>query len=132
VEQTGNPKVSYKIGNFLECMDGDLDIIFIFYPLLLRYQLLLWGLPLRYFAPQKMLSKAAAMTRPGGWLVVLCHSLREHKLLLKFAQAIGEYQLLREGRVLSNLVDFHGETNDTHFSIWEKQEPNISARSTDS
>jgi hypothetical protein len=98
----------------------DHDIIFIFYPLLLRYQLLLWGLPLRFFAPQKILSKAAELTRSGGWLVVFCHTQREHELLLEFGQEIGVYQLLREGQVLSNLADFQGETNDSRFSIWEK------------
>jgi hypothetical protein len=119
LEQTGNPEVRYKIGDFLEYTDGEQDIIFIFYPLLLRYQLLLWGLPLRHFAPKSILAKAASLIRPGGWLVVLCHTLREHDLLLGFGRTIGNVRLLREGQVLSNLVDFHGETNDGRFSIWE-------------
>ena len=73
VEQTGNPKVHYEIGDFLEPREGEFDIIFVFYPLLIRYQLLLWGLPLRYFAPKSILSQAASLTLSGGWLVVLCH-----------------------------------------------------------
>jgi len=124
VEQTGNPKVHYEIGDFLEHSEGEYDIIFLFYPLLIRYQLLLWGLPLRYFAPKSILSQAAALTRSGGWLVVLCHTLREHEVLLEICQAIGDYQLLREGLVLSNLMDFHGEINDNRFSIWMKLEHN--------
>lgn len=130
LEQTGNPKVRYKIGDFLECVAGENDIIFIFYPLVLRYHLLLWGLPLRYFAPRKILSRAAALTRPGGWLFVFCHTLLEHELLLEFGRATGEYQLLREGDVLSNLVDFKGEKNERRFSIWEKRslsDRNVSA-----
>jgi hypothetical protein len=124
VEQTGNPEVHYEIGDFLEFREGDYDIIFIFYPLLLRYQLLLWGLPLRYFAPKSILSQAASLTRPGGWVVVLCHTLREHEVLLELCKAIGTYQLLREGQVLSNLMDFHEESNDSRFSIWMKMEKN--------
>jgi len=120
LEQTGNPEVQYTIGDILEYTDGEQDIIFIFYPFLLRYHLLLWGLPLRHFAPKSILAKAAALTRPGGWLVVLCHTLREHELLLGFGRTIGNLQLLRDGQVLSNLVDFHGEKNDCRFSIWEK------------
>jgi len=124
VEQTGNQNVRYKISDFLKLREGEHDIIFIFYPFLLRYQLLLWGLPLRYFAPKKILLQAAALTRPGGWLVVFSHTLREHEVLLELCQAIGEYQLLREGQILSNLMDFHGETNDSRFSIWVKMEYN--------
>ena len=120
VEQTGNPEVRYEIGDFLQIREGDNDIIFIFYPLLLRYQLLLWGLPLRHFAPKSILSQAAALTRPGGWLVVLCHTMLEHEVLLELGRSTGAYQLLREGQVLSNLVDFRGETNDNRFSIWKK------------
>ncbi len=123
LEQTGNPEVCYRIGDFLEWKDGEQDIIFIFYPLLLRYHLLLWGLPLRYFAPEKILAKAAALTRPGGWLIVLCHTRREHELLLGFGRATGEYELLREGEVSSNLVDFQGAVDETCFSVWEKKKP---------
>ncbi len=120
LEQTGNPEVRYRTADFLEYRGGGQDIIFIFYPLVLRYHLLLWGLPLRYFAPQKILAKAAALTRPGGWLIVLCHTRREHELLLEFCRGRGEYQLLREGGVVSNLVDFQGEPEESHFSIWKK------------
>ena len=94
--------------------------MFLFYPLLIRYQLLLWGLPLRYFAPQRFVNQAAAATRPGGWLVVFCHTLREHNVAMDLVRATGACQLLREGQALSNLVDFQGEANDSRFSIWRK------------
>jgi hypothetical protein len=123
VEQTGNPKVRYEIGDFLDSRERGHDIIFIFYPLLLRYQVLLWGLPLRYFAPKSILLQAAGLTRPGGWLVVFCHTLREHEVLLDLGQAAGDYQLLREGQVVSKLTDLHGETNDSRFSVWKKSGP---------
>jgi SAM-dependent methyltransferase len=121
-EQTGNPEVRYTVGDFLAWRDGEQDIIFLFYPLLLRSHVLLWGLPLRYYAPKKILSKAAALTRPGGWLVVLCHTLAEHEILLEFCRAMGGYGLLREGKGGSNLSDFHGETDDCRFSVWERRE----------
>jgi len=120
VEQTGNPNVRYEIGDFLKCTKSGHDIVFMFYPLVLRYQVLLWGLPLRYFAPGKMLQQAAALTRPGGWLVVFCHNLSEHQALLKLAHERNEYRLLRAGQVVSTLIDFQGEANDNRFSIWQK------------
>jgi SAM-dependent methyltransferase len=120
VDQTGNLEVRYELGDFLKSREAGFDFVFIFYPLVMRYQLLLWGLPLRYFAPQCFLAQAATMTRPGGWLVVFCHTLREHEIFLELGRATKAYQLLREGQVLSNLVDFHGEVNDSRFSIWRK------------
>ena len=121
-QQTGNPGVRYEIGDFLEGRARGHDIVFIFYPLLMRYQLLLWGLPLRYFAPGRFLAQTAAVTRPGGWLVVFCHTLREHELLLELGHATGKYRLLREGQVLSNLVNFGKERDESRFSIWRRKE----------
>jgi SAM-dependent methyltransferase len=119
-EQTGNPQVRYQVGDFLKVGAGEQDIIFLFYPLLLRHHLLLWGLPLRYFAPKALLSQAAALTRPGGWLVVFCHTQPEHEVLLELARATGGFQLLREGGVVSNLVESHAQTMDRRFSIWKR------------
>ena len=122
-EQTGNPQVRYRIGDFLKWREGGQDVIFLFYPLVLRYQLLLWGLPLRHFAPISMLKQAAALIRPDGWLVVYCHTLREHEALLELATAAEAFQLLREGRLSSELVVPDIQTNDRRFSIWKSTKP---------
>jgi len=67
-EQTGNPEARYEVGDFLQCREGGYDFVFLFYPLLLGYQMLLWGLPFRFFAPQRLVDQAAAALRPGaGW-----------------------------------------------------------------
>jgi len=123
VDQTGNPEVRYEIGDFLKSREAEYDFVSIFYPFVLRYQLLLWGLPLRFFSPRNILTQAATLTRSGGWLVVLCHTLREHELFLELGRSSGAYELLREGQASSNLVDFHGKVNDRRFSIWKKNEP---------
>ena len=122
LEQTGNPRVRYLVADFLEVTVAGQDIVFIFYPLLLRYQLLLWGLPLRYFAPGRLLAHAAALTRPGGWLVVFCHCLREHEAMLELGGASDDYRLLRAGELSGNLVDSRGEEDDRRFSVWRKKE----------
>lgn len=118
--QTGNAEVCYEVGDFLKSRDASYDIITVFYPFVTRYQLLLWGLPLRFFSPRNFLSKAAAMTRPGGWLLVYCHTKKEQDRLLKLGSSIGAYELLREGPVKSNLVDFYEDIQDRHFSIWKR------------
>lgn len=119
--QTANPEVRYEIGDFLKSRGGGYDIITIFYPFVTRYQLLLWGLPLRFYSPRNFLAKAAEQNRPGGWLVVFCHTRREHELFLELGRATAAYSLLREGQVVSNLVDFHEAVADRRFSIWVKK-----------
>ena len=118
--QTGNPDVLYRVGDFLADTERDFDIITIFYPFVTRHHLLLWGLPLRYFQPMKLLSKAADMTRPGGWLVVFTHSRNEHLVFLDLGRKSEGYELINEGPALSSLVDFHAEVADRHFSVWRR------------
>jgi hypothetical protein len=131
--QTGNPGIRYAVGDFLKSgvlksgvlqngeEAGGYDAITIFYPFVTRYQLLLWGLPLRFFSPRNFLARAAALTRPGGWLVVFCHSLREHELFLEMGKATETYTLLREGPALSDLVDFYEDVQDRRYSVWRKR-----------
>jgi len=120
VEQTGNINVRYVVGDFRKLRAQGRDIVFLFYPLVLRYQLLLWGLPVHYFDPEGMVANAATSTRPGGWLVVFCHTMPEHKRFLEICQKNGAFTLLREGEALSTLVHYYAETRDRRFSIWMK------------
>jgi SAM-dependent methyltransferase len=119
--QTGNPETQYQVGDFLQFQGKDYDVVFLLYPLLIRYQLLLWGLPLRCFAPQQLVDRAVAALRPGGWLVVFCHTLREHGVALELGRGNGGVELLREGPIRASLVDFQGEQNDSRFSVWSKR-----------
>src|SRR5690606_6001569 len=105
--QTGNPEVTFEIADFLELRNREYDVLTVFYPFVLRHHLLLWGLPLRYFKPEGFFPKAAALIRPGGWLLVFTHTLREHDRLLEWGRASREFILAKEGAALSELVDFH-------------------------
>ena len=88
-EQTGNPSVRYLTGDFLRCPLEGLDLVTVFYPFVTRHALLLWGLPLRFFEPAGLLERAAAVTRPGGWLVVFCHTSEEQERFLALGHASG-------------------------------------------
>jgi hypothetical protein len=120
VEQTENPAVHYQIGDFLKVKEGAYDIISIFYPFVTRHQILLWGLPLRFFSPKNFLEHAAALTKVGGCLLVYCHSQLEQNLFLEFGRSIPALTLVREGPVVSNLVDFYEDIEGRRFSIWQK------------
>jgi hypothetical protein len=119
-EQTGNPDVRYVVDDFRKRREQGHDILFLFYPLVLRYQQLLWGLPLHVFDPEGIVAHAAVSTRSCGWLVVFCHTIPEHKIFLDLCRKNGAFTLLREGEALSMLVDFYAKTRDRRFSIWVK------------
>ncbi len=119
-EQTGNPDTIYVVGDFRKWREQGHDILFLFYPLVLRYQQLLWGLPIHTFDPDGIVASAASSTRPGGWLVVFCHTMPEHVKFLDLCRKNGAFTLLREGEAFSTLVDYYAETQDRRFSIWVK------------
>lgn len=121
-QQTGNPGVIYETGDFLKSKEIGCDLVTLFYPFVTRYALLLWGLPLRFFSPAGVLARSAASLRPGGWLLVFNHTAEEHRLFLEAGRGEGALELLREGPVRSNLVDFHEDVEDRRFSIWRKRE----------
>jgi hypothetical protein len=118
--QTGNPEVEYEVGDFLKTGGGGYDLLTLFYPFVTRHHLLLWGLPLRYFRPEPLLDKAAASIRPGGFLLAFTHTLREHEAFLELGRKTAGLELIREGRALSRLVDFHEAVEDRRFSLWRR------------
>jgi hypothetical protein len=120
-EQTGNPGAIYETGDFLRCAERDCDVATIFYPFVTRYALLLWGLPMRFFAPARMIAKAAGVLRPGGCLLVFNHTAEEQALFLRLGRAEAGLELLREGPAVSRLVDFHELVEDRRFSVWRKR-----------
>lgn len=119
--QTGNPSVAYEVADFLDVRGSDLDVITWFYPFVARHHLLLWGLPLRHFAPARLIEKAALMLRPGGWLAAFTHTLPEQEAFLALCRADGRLELVRAGEARSRLVDFHSEVEDRRFSVWRRK-----------
>jgi hypothetical protein len=118
--QTGNPEAVYEVADLLEAEGGDLDVLTWFYPFVKPHHLLLWGLPLRHFRPARLIAKAAAMLKPGGWMLVAAHTGAEHDAFVELARAQGSLELIRAGEARSRLVDFHAETEERRFSIWRR------------
>ncbi len=122
--QTGNPMVKYQVIDFLKVTPktGGLDILTCFFPFIFRYGLLLWGLPLRFFAPVKLLQKALELLKPGGYFVIFTHTSKEHHGLIHFlrGEAAGSFDILSEGPFQSCLVDFYASVADRHFILLRK------------
>jgi hypothetical protein len=118
--QTGNPEVTYEVGDILDAAGSGLDLVTVFYPFVTRHHLLLWGLPLRLFSPARLAAKAASLLRTGGWLLVFTHTLKEHEAFLALGKGTGALELVKQGRALSNLVDFHEDVEDRRYSVWKR------------
>ncbi len=118
--QTGNPEVTYEVGDFLRHRGGPYDLLTLFYPFVTRRALLLWGLPLAFFKPNNFLKHAADLLRVGGRLVVLNHTSEEHELFINLGESTQAFTLLRAGRAVSNLVDFYQDVTERRFSLWER------------
>lgn len=102
---TGNPEVRYVVGDVLEHADVDLDVVFCWYPFVLRYALVRWGLPLSHFAPERIFEHAARMLRPGGMLVVVNHTREEQARQVEILRATEGVEVLWSGAVASDLCD---------------------------
>ena len=118
--QTGNPDVSYSVGDFLKHRGSDYDFLTLFFPFVTRRAMLLWGLPLHFFKPKNFVIKAAECLSPGGLLLVWTHSALEHQKFLELGHDSGKYELLKAGQVISHLVDFYPQTLGRHYSLWQR------------
>jgi hypothetical protein len=80
---TGNPAVRYRVEDFLATKDRGLDVVFAWFPFVVRYALVQWGLPASAFAPERFFARAVDALGPGGLLVVVTHTHEERDALLE-------------------------------------------------
>lgn len=97
--------VSYEVGDFLDRDDRDLDVVFFFFPFVLRYALVRWGLPLSCFAPERMFARAREALRPGGLLVVANHTREERRRQLALLEETG-FEILGSYTARSEMVAY--------------------------
>lgn len=119
-KQTENNFIHYKVVDFLKHVDRELDVVTLFYPFVTRHHLLLWGLPLHFFLPEQIINHAAKITKKNGSFIVYCHTKKEQQIFVNLTKKTGSFELLREGKLSSNLVDFYQEVDERCFSIWKK------------
>ncbi len=120
-DQTGNPKVTYEVLDFRRWKGAPVDILTWFYPFVTRHHLLLWGLPVGLYDPAGLLVRAAAAIKPGGWMLVFAHTLKEHLAFRALAEAQGGFDLEKEGNPRNLLVDFHADVEDRRYSVWRRR-----------
>jgi len=109
--------VRYRVEDFLASTDRDVDVVFFWYPFVLRYALRRWGLPGRHFAPESLFLRAADALRPGGLLVVVNHTQEEHLRLREILAAVPGFTVQRAAPVTSAMVDYHDTVTERVLTL---------------
>lgn len=112
--------VRYDVANFVERADRNQDVVFFWFPFVLRYALLRWGLPLGMFQPTKMFERARDALKPGGLLVVVNHTEEESRAQRELISQLGGFSLIANERADSDLVDYADHTSERRVLVFEK------------
>jgi hypothetical protein len=119
--QTGNTDVTYHVEDLRQFNAEPFHWITWFFPLVSRYETLLWGLPARYANPQAMAAKLARLARPQGWLLLMTHTQREHDLAHAALHATGSWVCHEQAPACNPLVDFYERIQDRRISLWQRR-----------
>ena len=117
---TGNPEVTYAVADFLSRTDRDLDVVFCFFPFVLRYALVRWGLPLGNFRPELFFARARDALAPGGLLVIANHTAEEHARQKELLAEVG-LEVVATSSAESSLVDYADRTSERVLTLARRQ-----------
>lgn len=119
---TGDDGVRYEVGDFAASKEQDLDVVTIFYPFLTRYALLQWGLPLRLYAPDRLIRRAFEALRPGGTLIVFNQTEIERNALIRLIDGL-DGEIERSEAIDSRLVAYLDAAADRHATVVRRPAP---------
>jgi SAM-dependent methyltransferase len=111
------PGVSYRVEDFLDAPERDRDVVFVFFPFVLRYALVRWGLPMGHFRPAPFFEHAARCLRVGGLIVIVNHTLEEHARQREILAAIPELEVVTTHAAESALVDYAAQTEGRRLTV---------------
>jgi SAM-dependent methyltransferase len=118
-------QVSYVESNFLDYRAGEQDIIFFWFPFVLRYALVRWGLPKELFDPEAMLAHAFSLLKPGGLLVIVNHTEEEVSAQVALLAKHGGFSLVNETTASSELVEYREQTQERHMLVVTKEQSEV-------
>ena len=112
--------VGFEVADFARLELPPQDVVTMFYPFLSAYPLLRWGSPLTHLGPRRLLQRAVAALRPGGWLLVASQTdaefARLHELL-----ATSPVRLVRKVPFAGRFVPYVDRTTDRVGSLWVRE-----------
>jgi SAM-dependent methyltransferase len=110
-------RVRYRVVDYLESDDRDVDVVFFFFPFVLRYAIVRWGLPLGHFAPQRLFEHAARSLAPGGLLVVVNHTHEEQIAQRALLDAVPALEVVVSENASTRLVDYFEQTEERTITL---------------
>ena len=114
--QVDDADVRYAVADFLTHEEAEVDVLFFFFPFVLEYALLRWGLPRRCFVPICLFEHAYRMLRPGGVVVVMNHTEEERLRQIELLEASG-FEVTTSERSQCDLVDYANEVPERSMTI---------------
>jgi hypothetical protein len=125
------PHVRYVVEDFLAFRSQPVDVVTAFFPFVLPYSLVAWGLPLGHFAPERFFERYRELVVPGGLLLVANHTSEERARTLELVARVGGFRLLVSMPMRSRLVAYGDEIDDRHVHLFVREDhsaANSSAR----
>lgn len=119
--QASHVSAQYEVSDFLVCEARHADLVTMFYPFVLRFTIVAWGLPLGHFEPARHFEKAAEVLSDGGLLLVVNHTREEFQRTLALVDETGEFEALARGPVGTELIDYFDEVRDRHVSLFRRR-----------
>lgn len=114
---TPGSEVRYRVADFLAAPERERDVVFVFFPFVLRYALVRWGLPLGHFRPASIFEHAARCLRSGGLLVVVNHTPEEHARQREILAEVSAFEVLASESAESGLVDYAEQTEGRRLTV---------------
>lgn len=114
--QGADDKVTYEVRDFLQHTERNVDVVFLFFPFVLEYALVRWGLPRSCFLPAKMFDHVFETLRPGGLVVVMNHTADERRRQIELLRDSG-FEILKSVDARSELVDYARDVPERSMTI---------------
>lgn len=114
-------RVRYRVADFLDVEARDVDVVFFFFPFVLRYALVRWGLPLGHFVPDRLFEHATRALRPGGLLVIVNHTEEEVAAQRAILARVDALDVEPARSASSHLVDYFDQLEGRALTVARKR-----------
>ena len=112
--------VRFQVADFTARAQPEQDVVLLLFPFLSAYASLRWGLPLSRLRPARLVDRAIAALRPGGWLVVAnqtpAEAERMHGLLARHP-----VDVVAAGSLSCPWLPWAERTRDQLGTVWQKR-----------
>ena len=115
------PHVAYDVDDFLTYDTPPVDVLTVFFPFVLAFTLVAWGLPLRHFKPEQFFARYKQLIRRGGLLLIANQTSEEKVAAFALMEKLGGFRLVTSRPMRSRLVSYLAEVDDRHVHVWRRE-----------